>query len=98
LLLGFNIGGDRGKGVNEGRCCLPFDEELLFHVAVDGGESGMEEPGIGLLFSDLIGLDLSGLGNADLEMLGGEGGGDGVDVVDKKVGREQSSGDSINSF
>ena len=58
----------------------------------------MEEPGIGLLFSDLIGLDLSGLGNADLEMLGGEGGGDGVDVVDKKVGREQSSGDSINSF
>jgi hypothetical protein len=98
LLLGFNIGGDRGKGVKEGRCCLPFDEELLFHVAVDGGESGMEEPGIGLLFSDLIGLDLSGLGNADLEMVGGEGGGDGVDVVDRKVGRSQSPGDSTISF
>lgn len=98
LLLGFNIGGDSGKGVNEGRCCLPFKEPLLFQVAVVGGESGMDEPGMLPSPSEPIGLDLSGLGNADLEIVGGDGGGDGVDVVERKVGRLHRPGFSIISF
>jgi hypothetical protein len=38
------------------------------------------------------------LGNADLETVGGDGGGDGVDVVERKVGRAHVSEDSIISF
>jgi hypothetical protein len=38
------------------------------------------------LFRGLTGLDRSGLGSADCDISLGDGGGDGVDVVDKKVG------------
>ena len=41
FLFGFNVGGDRGRGTNEGKCCLPFVDELLYQVAVDGGDIGI---------------------------------------------------------
>jgi hypothetical protein len=98
LVLGFNVGGDSGKGVNEGRGCLPLDATLV-HVplAVHGGESGRDETGKTVLSWELKGLDRSGLGNADRDIAGGDGGGDGVEVVDRNVGREHKPGDSISS-
>jgi hypothetical protein len=96
LVLGFNIGGERGKGVNEGRGCLPLDDALLAHIplAVHGGDSGKDDTGKTVLSLGLMGLDRSGLGNADLEIAGGDGGGDGVE---RNVGRLHRSGDSIDS-
>jgi hypothetical protein len=60
---------------------LPIGE-----VAVDGGDMGMLTGGYELLRGS-IGFDRSGLGNADLDMACGEGWGDGVDVVERKVGQ-----------
>lgn len=94
LVLGFSVGGERGRGVSEGSGCLPLDCGLLAQVAVDGGESGKEESGTLALLRVLIGLERSGLGNAALDMCGGDGGGEGVDVVERNVGREQESGDA----
>jgi hypothetical protein len=95
LVLGFRVGGERGRGVNEGSGCLPVECGLLAHVAVEGGESGRDESGTLVLLRVLIGLERSGLGNATRDILGGDGGGEGVDVVERKVGREQESGDDI---
>jgi hypothetical protein len=98
-VLGFSVGGESGRGVNEGRACLPLDDALLAHVplAVHGGERGNDDSGRTVLSRGLIGFDRSGLGNADLDIVGGDGGGDGVDVVERKVGRLHRPGDSLDS-
>jgi hypothetical protein len=43
-VLGFNVGGERGRGVKDGRCVLPLEDLMLPHggVPVTGGESGMD--------------------------------------------------------
>jgi hypothetical protein len=38
------------------------------------------------LFRGLTGFDRSGFGNSNFDMVFGDGGGEGVDVVDRKVG------------
>jgi hypothetical protein len=89
LVLGLSIGGESGRGVRYGRCCLTApDETYMFpigDVTVDGGESGMVMGGYEL-FLGLTGLDRSGLGRAYLDISSGVRGGDGVDDVDKNVG------------
>jgi hypothetical protein len=99
LVLGFNVGGDSTRGVNEGRACLLLDDALLAHIplAVHGGESGNDDTGKSALSRGLTGLDRSGLGNANLDIVGGDGDGDGVDVVERKVGCRHRPGDSIGS-
>jgi hypothetical protein len=99
LVLGFNVGGDSTRGVSEGRACLPLDDALLAHIplAVHGGERGNDDTGKSVLSRGLTGLDRSGLGNANLDIVGGDGGGDGVDVVERKVGCRHKPGDSIGS-
>lgn len=42
LVLGFKVGGERGRGVKEGSGCLPLEFGLVAQVAVEGGESGRE--------------------------------------------------------
>jgi hypothetical protein len=100
FVLGFNVGGERGRGVNEGRDCLPLDDALLVHIplAVHGGDSGKwGDTGKTVPSLGLMGLDRSGLGNADLGIAGGDGGGDGVEVVERNVGRLHRPGESIDS-
>lgn len=95
LVLGFKVGGERGRSANEGSCCLPQKCDLA-QVAVEGGESGRDGSEALALLSGMTGLDRSGLGNAALDMVG-DGGGEGVDAEEKNVGREQEAGDIINS-
>jgi hypothetical protein len=99
FVLGFSVGGDSGRGVNEGRACFPLDDALLAHIplAVHGGERGNDDSGKKVLSWGLMGLDRSGLGNADLDIVVGDGGGDGVDVVERKVGRLHKPGASMDS-
>lgn len=87
-VLGLRVGGDSGRGVNDGRPCLPCGDTRLPYgeVTVDGGEIGIEDVGGYVLLRGLIGLDRNGLGNAALYIVGGDDGGDGVDVVERNVG------------
>lgn len=87
FLLGLSIGGDNGNGVRLEKDCFPGpDVAYMFpdgEVTVDGGENGIVTAGHELICG-LTGLDLSGLGSADWGILCGDG--EGVDVVERKVG------------
>lgn len=65
-------------------------------VTVDGGDNGRVLSGGLVLFRALTGFDRNGLGNVDLDMVAVDGGGDGVEVVDRKVGPNNCSGDSVS--
>ena len=77
-LLGFRIGGERGRGVSVRSECL-----LRGDMIVGGGESGH------VLFRGVIGCERSGFGRANSNIVVGDnddGGGDGVEATDRKVG------------
>ena len=96
-MLGLRVSGDKGRGVKDGKPCLPCGDIRLSYgdVTVDGGESGIEDVGVYVLVYGLTGLDRSGFGNGIFINVCGEGGGDGVDVVERKVGPGPcSAGDS----
>lgn len=93
FVLGLSVGGDKGKGVNVEKPCLLCGEIRLPYgeVTVDGGEIGIEVVVGYVLVRGLTGLDRNGFGNAGLNIIVGEAGGDGVDVVERKVGPGPSS-------
>lgn len=61
-------------------CILPIGDER-----VDGGDNGNVADG-SELFRLLTGLQCSGSRKVGRDIIRGEGGGDGVDVVDRNVG------------
>jgi hypothetical protein len=100
FVLGFNIGGDSGSGIKLGKDCFLSPEVTYIllpigHVAVFGGESGIAIGGY-VLVRGLTGFDRRGLGNVGRDMAGGDGGGEGVDVVERKVGPGSAdAGDTV---
>lgn len=88
LVLGLSVGGDKGKGTSVEKPCLLFGEMRFPYgeVTVEGGEIGMEVVVGYVLVRGLTGLERNGFGNAGLNIIVGEEGGDGVDVVERKVG------------
>jgi hypothetical protein len=88
FVLGLSIGGESGRGVRLERYCFAGPDVMyrlpIGNVAVVGGDNGIAIGGYEL-FRGLTGFDRSGFGNDDLDMAFGDGGGEGVDVVDKNV-------------
>lgn len=75
---GFRVGGGRGRGVSTGKC-----------LVVDGaGVDPLVGAGTGtkVCGNEVAGLDTCGCGRGGIDTVGGEGGGDGVVDVDRKVG------------
>jgi hypothetical protein len=89
FVLGLSIGGESGRGVRLGRYCFVGPDVTYIlpigDVTVEGGDNGIVTGGYEL-FLGLTGFDRSGFGNTDLDIAFGDGGGEGVDVVDRNVG------------
>ena len=71
FVLGFNIGGDNGRGVRLGKFCFPGPAVKYIlpigDVMVEGGEIGIVTGGYEL-FRGLTGFDRSGLGKGNRDM------------------------------
>lgn len=87
FVLGLNVRGESGRGIKDGSSCLVCGKIRLPYgeVTVDGGEIGIADGGGYVLVRGLMGLDCNGLVNAALVIILGDGGGDGVDVVERNV-------------
>jgi hypothetical protein len=91
-VLGFKTGGDNGSGIKL-TCCFVGRAVACMLLNGDVIISGDQE-----LFPVTIGLARSGLGSASCTVSAGDDGGDGVDVVERKVGpRAGETGDTACS-
>ena len=76
FVLGLSVGGGSGSGVSSGKRCLLLQ---LFAEPLEGGDMGRNVCG-------KVMDGCRGLPNAGIDMAGGDGGGEGVVDVERKVG------------
>lgn len=80
FVLGLKTIGDNGRGVSDEKTCLPIGD-----VTVEGGESGKKLRG-GTVSRKSTGFAPSGFGYPSSGRFGGDGGGEGVEAAERKVG------------